>query len=363
METWPRACNKVGAGIVLLLIGWMAPQYIAKLCATSFSPFLADQPVSAAFAIQGFWVILLVVPRKPILRQNHELCDKQSLGCSSDLWSSMTFVMFLSVLLLVVHTTWYSSFSRLSVSTNTVLWNTDTITTPVLSMLVSRRRPQLTALGGGVLGLAGTFLAVGAGQEGDTLLGCGLCLVASLAYTLNAVLVQKFVDLHRVPVLRLLGYEGLLPLATLVVVFLGATTLAPLEWHDWFSGLPSFTWLLLLGILSLCLNIGWLWCTETAGAFFAAMVGCLSIPCSMLLDALLFDQWPTIRGGCGAVLVFLGFLVVTYNSTEEADEPTFDRNGNLAPRIHVCSKCDLMSCSWCTCHCRTMPLLGGASLT
>jgi len=212
-------------------------------------------------------------------------------------------------------------------------------------------------------GVSRNFLAVGAGQEGDTLLGCGLCLVASLAYTLNAVLVQKFVDPHRVPVLRLLGYEGLLPLATLVVVFLGATTLAPLEWHDWFSGLPSFTWLLLLGILSLCLNIGWLWCTETAGAFFAAMVGCLSIPCSMLLDALLFDQWPTIRGGCGAVLVFLGFLVVTYNSTEEADEPTFDRNGNLAPRIHVCSKCDLMSCSWCTCHCRTMPLLGGASLT
>lgn len=323
MAPWSCARSKFGAGVVLLLIGWLAPQYITKLWATSFGLFLREQPASAALTAQCLWSILLAMPSKPPVRQSIELLDRHA--C----WSSVVFVFFLSVIVLAVHITWFSSFSRLSVPTNTILWNTDTITTPLLSMLLWRRGMKLIGLGGCALGLVGTFVAAGADQKGDTPLGCGLCLFASLAYALNAVIVERFLETYRITVLRLLGFEGLFALAALLTGCLCAIIYAPLELQVWFSRLPSFGWLLLFGTLTICLNIGWLWCTETAGAFYAAMVGCFSIPCSMVCDLLLFDERPTLLGCIGSVFIFLGFLAVTKTSTEQANRQDVLRHENL----------------------------------
>jgi len=216
-----------------------------------------------------------------------------------------------TVLLIMVHYAWYSSFSRTNVSTNTLLWNTDVVTTPLLAAVFARKWPGPRTIIGGMLGLFGAVMAVGSGEEGNTWQGCGLCLAASLTFALYAVLAEYARDAKVLSVTFLLGLEGLVAVLLMVVVGLISLLLAPAELQKWYRGLPALPWIVFMGFNSLMLNVGWISCTDIMGSFWAAMAACFTIPLSMSLDFVLFGTTPCSSSTLGALLIFGGFFLVT----------------------------------------------------
>jgi len=207
---------------------------------------------------------------------------------------------------------WFSSFSKTNVATNTLLWNTDTLTTPLAALVILRERPTSGALTGGIVGLLGAGLAVGASAAGDTLLGCGLCFSASFGYAVNTVLVEKVRDPREVSVLRLLGLEGLMAVVAICFTGLWVAVLRPEAATEWISSLPPASWLVFLGSTSVLLNTGWLWCAELAGSFWTAMVACSTIPITVLLDLMLVGMRPSPATLVGSLLVIVGFTIASW---------------------------------------------------
>ena len=125
--------------------------------------------------------------------------------------------------------------------------------------------------------------------SGNSLSGCALCLTATTLYSLVAIIVSSL-DCE---VTELLALEGLYSLAVLTAlifstalgasgVAFGFTNLSDL------SGSAGF-----LSMNDLMLNLGWLSCSKLMGASQTAMFACLSIPLSLLLDAMLLGAVPS----------------------------------------------------------------------
>lgn len=334
MSPWRRRANLVVATAALLL-GWLSPQYATKLWGPALSSFLQGCPLSAGLIPQSFWVLLLVPPKAP--RCGRELCAQTGRApCRVGVPAGLAMGLPLGVLVALVHVAWYSSFAGTNVATNTLLWNTDTVTTPLVALAFTRQRPRAAVLLGGLLGLAGAGLAAGAVGEGDTALGCGLCFAASLGYAVNAVLVEHFRDPVTVSVVRLLGLEGLTAAAGLLIAAGGAAALVPGLVGDTLELLPPAPWLLFLGLNCMLLNVGWLWCTELVGASWTAMVACSSIPLAMGLDLLLLGREPQAGGVAGSVLVLLGVAIVSFEpkAAEHADPAAMADTEQAAPPEH-----------------------------
>lgn len=317
----------LAASLFCLLFGWLSPQYAAKLWGPALGTFLAEQPLAAALFSQAFWAGLLVVPAGGRRRSGGGgggeegglpgpgASTSSGRGChrlpESLQWAALAVALPFSILVFIVHVAWYASYDKTNVATNTLLWNTDTVTTPLVAVVVAREHPAFATMIGGLVGLVGAGLAVGANEAGNTLLGCGLVFVASVGFAVNAVLVEKVRDPQLLSVPRLLALEGIFAILALALGAVGAAAFAPGALAEWLSLLPSFEWLVFLGINSLLLNVGWLSCTEMAGSFWTAMVACLTIPLTMGLDLLLVGKMPTLFAAMGASLVVVGFLMVT----------------------------------------------------
>jgi len=134
-------------------------------------------------------------------------------------------------------------------------------------------------------------------------------LAASLGYAINTVVVEKARDPDMVPVTRLLGLEGLVALLIMILAVAGAWVFSPGAVEQWVQGLPPAGLVAFMGISSLTLNVGWLWCTELCGAFCTVMVACSTIPLTLALDLVLIGTTPSAHATVGSVLVLLGFAI------------------------------------------------------
>lgn len=315
MRTWRKTAWLVFS-VFSLLSGWLSPGYAAKTIGPQLKVFLNNSPGIAAVVAQSAFIILLLVPSSSssnrlsatgkVTSNLRTCCSLRAfkLGCP------------FGILLLAVHTAWYSSITRTNVATNTVLWNTDTVTTPLVLALVSLQLPSLRTLVGGGIAIAGVYLSMDGDPTGNTPLGCSLVLGASLGYATTSVLVEKLRESEdeEIAVVHMLAWSGIVALfAMLIGIIIGAIFM-PEELTTWYGASPPPQWLLFMASAAISLNVGWLWCAELAGACWTAMVACLTIPIAMVLDYQFFGIKPELIAFVGAALVLLGFSVVS--STE-----------------------------------------------
>jgi len=305
----------LSVSLCALLFGWLSPGYAGKCWGRSLGTFLNDAPISAALVAQSGFVVLLVLPRSSDTEEAGSPGKPTSFCALSECCTlkAFKFALPLGLFLLFIHTAWYASLPRTSVAINTVVWNSDTVTTPLIAALLAMQHPSWNTLLGGFTGLAGVCLSVGTGQVGNTNVGCMLCLTASVGYGFNAVIVENIQKKHpdAFSIVQLLALEGFVALILLVFAAGGAAAFAPEHFALNFAELPPFPWLILLAFSCLCLNVGWLWCAEIAGATWTALAACLSIPFSIVLDLFLLGLEPDLNAIIGAALVLLGFALVS----------------------------------------------------
>lgn len=329
------------------------PGYVAKCWGPALNMFLNNNPVTAALFAQSAFIVFLAFPRTTIGSQKSlgsplarvEGVLGQCLLSLSRKWSptALKIALPLGILVCFVHATWYASMPRTSVDTNAVLWNSDTITTPLIAAVLTRQAPPAMALLGGVVGLAGVCLSVSDGATGNTMLGCALVLTSSIAYAINAVIIEMVNagDPEGLEVIPLLILEGMVTTAMLVLFVCGSAMFATEFLAAWFANLPPLEWLLLLGVSAMLLNVGWLWCTELAGATWTAMAACLSIPLAMALDFFLLNLIPDLMAILGAGLVLLGFALVSY-APEVADPVQSGRKPACERKVLDANRCPLL---------------------
>eukprot|EP00927_Polykrikos_kofoidii_P051823 TRINITY_DN4560_c0_g3_i1.p1 TRINITY_DN4560_c0_g3~~TRINITY_DN4560_c0_g3_i1.p1 ORF type:complete len:351 (+),score=27.80 TRINITY_DN4560_c0_g3_i1:121-1173(+) len=330
----------------LVMMGWLLPQYMAMTFGTELSNFLTNSPFHASCIAQACWASMCSVSLiasffrsmrhrvnlgsiSSAARDTSEATPLETQCQEPTLGASMWLPSVLSVLVMLVHATWYASYSRTTVAANTVLWNTEVITTPFIAALIFWRRPSRRILFCGVLCLIGTCMTVNSGGSKNTLLGCALCLTASVGFGVNAVLVEKYLDTKRMPVTRLLAWEGI---GALMILGIAVTTLvafSPETGREQYARLPSFLWCLFLGTTSCILQIGWLWCTKYAGATWAAMLGSCSIPISFILDAVLFGTQHSLLSITGALVIVFAFVFAQFDSNAASDSDSLVRDGSI----------------------------------
>eukprot|EP00928_Gymnodinium_smaydae_P061721 TRINITY_DN45744_c0_g1_i1.p1 TRINITY_DN45744_c0_g1~~TRINITY_DN45744_c0_g1_i1.p1 ORF type:complete len:430 (-),score=78.14 TRINITY_DN45744_c0_g1_i1:120-1409(-) len=318
--------------MVALLVGWLLPSFASKAWGPSLDTFLRDSPLTAALAAQSAFVLLLALPRAK--RESPGAAaeggtagfadggDVETAGARPTAagrarcvlpWSlpSLKCALGVGLLLFGVHSAWYSSMPRTSVATNTVLWNTDTVTTPMLAAALSWQFPSSSVMLGGLLGLIGACLSVTATETGDTSLGCGLVFAASVGYGVHTLMVEKVMKNTQLSVVTVLGLEGVVALVALAAQAAYYVTLTPAEMKAWLMTFPEPWWLAVMMVSCLMLNIGWLWCSELVDASWTAMAACMTIPVSMVLDIWMLNVWPEPIAILGGFFVFLGFLVTS----------------------------------------------------
>jgi len=297
-----------------LLLGWLAPGYASKCFGVGLNTFMRDQPLMAALIMQSSWIPLLLVPRSFAGDDGIEHPAMSAQGPRTSFYHLAGKVgMPLGTLVVFVNICWYASIPRTSVATNTVLWNSDTISTPLILALLSWQRPSGVSLLAGAIGLLGVSCSVSSSQVGNSNLGCALCLAATTGYAVNAIFAEKVTHKYAatLSVTKLLGLQGLTACTWLTLAVIGAAVAAPKLLGNWYAALPSLQWLAFFCASGLTLNIGWLVSTAIAGATWTAMGACLSIPLSIILDLVLLDMVPDVLAVLGACLVLVGFTIVS----------------------------------------------------
>jgi drug/metabolite transporter (DMT)-like permease len=153
-----------------------------------------------------------------------------------------------------------------------------------------------------------------------------MCLAASIAYAVNGVVVETVRKKHpdMFSIIQLLSIEGFVAAIALLSYVVGTVLFTPEAFVSWHAAFPQAKWVVLLMSSGILLNIGWLWCAEIAGASWAAMAACLSIPISLVLDYLLLNVSPGLIEFAGAALVVLGLVVASLmvESTDSDSEPS-----------------------------------------
>jgi len=225
------------------------------------------------------------------------------------LCSGFAVAAFLGVGLLLVQGSWFSSFSRTNVSTNTIIWNTDTLTVPLIAALLSWKLPSWQELAGGGMGFLGSCIAMHARQAGDTLLGCSLVFFASVGYALCTVLAIRNINPSMFSATDTIGIYGIVSTAVLVSFVAGGMVFVPAEIHTVWESLPPVQWLVFLACTSVCLNLGWLVSSTILGASWTATYACSTIPITLLVDFLAFGVQPSLWSLMGSTLVVAGIFL------------------------------------------------------
>eukprot|EP00438_Fugacium_kawagutii_P007835 Skav212614 [mRNA] locus=scaffold2176:292116:296336:- [translate_table: standard] len=234
--------------LAILLMGWMSPQYAQKLGAFHIHELLAKTPVITALVVQSSWSLHL----------------------------GMQCVHFIK--------TFFQD------ELHSEVWNLDIVIAMLLEALVARRVPSAVALVGGGITLLGAWLTT---DTGNSFSGCALCLAATTLYSLVAIVISSL-DCKVTELLALEGIYSLLVIAALgLLESWNGGTLSEGNFDTKLSGESAKSFIFLC-MNDLMLNLGWLWCSKLMGASQTAMLACLSIPLSLLLDAILLGSIPSI---------------------------------------------------------------------
>mmetsp|Transcript_21402 Transcript_21402/g.49820 ORF Transcript_21402/g.49820 Transcript_21402/m.49820 type:complete len:347 (+) Transcript_21402:46-1086(+) len=294
----------------LLLLGWMGPEYASKQGHfDALNDFLTETPALASLMIVSCWSILAVLPMP---REDGKWRIQGLPELNSNVLPLATLVCVLG---LVIHAAWYASYGGTNPATNTVVWNTDVISSTFIEALFALAAPSSSALCGGSLAMAGTWLSVQTSPVGNTTWGCLYCFAATSMYTLVAVIVSRYLDRQKCRVTQFLAVQGLLSLALLAVLGLTAWAMGRLP------TLPGVGIVAFVGACDIFLNIGWLTAAEQIGAAQTAMAACFSIPLSMALDALLLQKFASLLEMLGGCLIILGFYVGLEDDVPESATP------------------------------------------
>lgn len=122
-------------------------------------------------------------------------------------------------------------------------------------------------------------------MAGNTIAGCMLCLAATTQYSLIAIITSKCLK-EQCPLTMLLALEGLMSLVALAVLL--AITY---ERGSLWPVFPSGNATVFMCVANMMLNFGWFSFSSLMGAAQAAMAACLSMPLSLLLDAVMLHSF------------------------------------------------------------------------
>jgi len=153
-------------------------------------------------------------------------------------------------------------------------------------------------------------------MQGNTILGCSACLTASLCYACNVVTIEGRKDPSTVTIPLLIAMQGVVALVMLGMTAGAFALISPTEFKAWLSALPHIGWVAFFCCNSVILNVGWLWCTEMAGAFWAAFAACGTVPMAVMLDVVLLGHAPSLGVVLGVLIFFVGFLLGSFQSRE-----------------------------------------------
>merc|ERR1719189_1032866 len=109
---------------------------------------MMDAPFLAGAVAQTAWAFLL--PSVALSSRSHAMPFRTRARLS------LSLAVPLGVLLMLTHWFWYASIARTNAPTNVILWNTDTVTTPLVALAITRKRPSVRLISAGMLGLLGS---------------------------------------------------------------------------------------------------------------------------------------------------------------------------------------------------------------
>jgi len=278
----------------VLLVGWMSPEYAEKFSLFALRDYLSTSPLSAALVVQSSWAVLAMAPIK---QQGSWRIRLPAFG-----WTWLL-ALVLGTFSMLTHAMWYKSFTSTTPAINTLVWNLDIVIAMVLEAIISVKAPAPAAVLGGCITLGGAALAMQSNIAGNTIAGCMLCLVATTQYSLIAIITSKCLK-EQCPLTMLLALEGLMSLVALVVLL--AITY---ERGSLWPVFPSGNATIFMCVSNMMLNFGWLSFSSLMGAAQAAMAACLSMPLSLLLDAVMLHSLASSTEVVGSLMAIFGFLL------------------------------------------------------
>ena len=232
------------------------------------------------------------------------------------LWSIAKVAMVFSPFWFVANYLFNLSLGLTSVASNTILSTTSGLLTLILSIFLLKEAPDLVKFAAAALSLGGVAcIALSDENSGeDTLIGDFLALGGAAAYAIYSVLLKKLAN--DVDMVLFFGFVGVIN----IVMFLPGFLIVN------YSGLEPFAWPDPLALLCLILNA--FFGTFVSDMLWALSVKCLNpalctvglsltIPLSLIVDAVLYGMTFAVGYLMGAMLVVAGFVVMSLFEKEE----------------------------------------------
>ena len=232
------------------------------------------------------------------------------------LWSIAKVAAVFSPFWFVANYLFNISLGLTSVASNTILSTTSGLLTLILSIFLLKESPDIVKFAAAALSLGGVAcIALSDENSGeDTLIGDILALGGAAAYAVYSVLLKKLAN--DVDMVLFFGFVGLIN----IVMFLPGFLIVN------YSGLEPFEWPDPLALLCLILNA--FFGTFVSDMLWALSVKCLNpalctvglsltIPLSLVIDAVLYGMTFAVGYLMGALLVVAGFVVMSMFEKEE----------------------------------------------
>eukprot|EP00435_Cladocopium_sp_Y103_P049154 s500_g14.t1 len=302
------------ASLAVLLVGWMSPEYAEKFGAFALRDYLSASPLSAAMVVQSSWSVLALAPIKR---------RRWGLRLPPFGWTWLL-AFCLGAFSILTHAMWYKSFTGTTPAINTLVWNLDIVIAMVLEAIVALKAPAPAAVLGGLITLGGASLAMQTHIAGNTIWGCTLCLVATSQYSIIAIITSKCLK-EDCPLTMLLALEGVMSLLVLVLL-LATTEITGALWPVF----PGANATIFMCVTNMMLNFGWLSFSALMGAAQAAMAACLSMPLSLVLDALMLHSLASPPEVIGSLMAIFGFML-SYRCTKNNAADGTDISESLTP--------------------------------
>ena len=208
------------------------------------------------------------------------------------------------------------SLGLTSVASNTILSTTSGLLTLIVSIYALNESPDVVKFLAAGLSLGGVAcIALSDENSGeDTVIGDALALGGAVAYSIYSVLLKKLAS--DVDMVLFFGFVG----AINIVLFLPGFLIVN------YSGLEPFAWPDSLALLCLILNA--FFGTFISDMLWALSVKCLNpalctvglsltIPLSLIVDAVLYHMTFAVGYLMGALLVIAGFLIMAMFEKED----------------------------------------------
>lgn len=322
------------SALASLVISWVAQSEVAQFIQAAAPDGLGyDKPYLVTWVNHSAMALLL-----PVLWLRH---TGLLAHVASETGSSLRRVLGLCAVLSVAYTAgdyvWYVALPLTSVSEATAIFNSQSVFTYALSVLLLGEPLRLSKVGCVMVSLAGIVVTAvwggsgtpaddsGSGDQGsgigDRLGGDLLVLGAAASYSLYEVCFKRALG-KSTDVCAVNALTGLVGACSLIVAAPGFPVLHSMGIER--LEVPSATvvgWFVLNASLALVFNVGLLLTVATLSPLTASMGCLLTMPLSMLVDLAWHHTVPSWGDVCGALLVALGFgLLVLADSRAEREQ-------------------------------------------